>query len=391
MQKILSKRPFIILIVGALIQILTGIPAAWGVFRRAAAEEYGFSDMQGTLVFSLIIAFFGIGCVIGGYVQDKRGPRIAGLCGAILLSGGFCIGAFLPTNGYVFCAAFSVPVGLGCAFLYPAVMSCAQKWFSCKKGLATGIIGGAVGASGAFLTLTGRFFINIWGIRGAFLALGILFFIICIPSALVLENPEEQPKKRCDSRKSHSVKNMIKTKPYKLLFAIAAFATPAVLLFSPVIVELAQSRGLSEDSAYLCIIIGSLFSAGGRLLLPILSDKTSRRFAFMVAFVLLCGFSAWFIFAKGIFVIIVYSLLTFCYSGEAAVLPAASSDYFGREKSGVNYGFVALGMTAGSLVFPLLGQLLEAEAYSHIIAVVASAIGLFCAYKLPALDTSTRL
>lgn len=382
MQSFLRKYPFVILIVGAVIQILTGIPAAWGVFRKAAAEEYSFSAVQSTLVFSLIIAFFGIGCVLGGYLQDKKGPRTAALWGAVMLGAGFCAAGFLPKNGYIFCAAFSVPVGLGCAFLYPAVMSCAQKWYSCKKGLATGIIGGAVGASGAFLTFAGRYFINLWGVRGAFIALGILFLIVCVPSALILENPSE-PQKSCGKNKSRSIKSMIKTKPYRLLFAIAAFATPAVLLFSPVIVELAQQRGLSENAAYMCIIIGSLFSAAGRLLLPYLSDKTSRRFSFMLAFILLCGFSAWFMAAKGVWVIIVYSLLTFCYSGEAAVLPAASTDYFGKEKSGVNYGFVALGMTAGSLVFPLLGQMLQNETYSHFIAIAASALGLWCAYLLP--------
>lgn len=383
MQSVLRKYPFIILIVGAVIQILTGIPAAWGVFRKAAAQEYSFSNLQSTLVFSLIIAFFGIGCVLGGYLQDKKGPRLAALCGAVMLGLGFCSAGFLPKNGYIFCAAFSVPVGLGCAFLYPAVMSCAQKWYSCKKGLATGIIGGAVGASGAFLTFTGRYFINLWGVRGAFLALGILFLIVCIPSALILENPQEKPQKSCGKNKSRSIKSVIKSKPYRLLFAIAAFATPAVLLFSPVIVELAQQRGLNENAAYMCIIIGSFFSAAGRLLLPYLSDKTSRRFSFMLAFILLCGFSAWFMAAKGFWVIIVYSLLTFCYSGEAAVLPAASTDYFGKEKSGVNYGFVALGMTAGSLVFPLLGQIFQNETYSHIIAIAASALGLWCAYLLP--------
>ena len=52
-----------------------------------------------------------------------------------------------------FFLAFSIPAGLGTAFLYPSIQSCAQKWYAGRKGLATGVIGGAVGLSGAFLTI----------------------------------------------------------------------------------------------------------------------------------------------------------------------------------------------------------------------------------------------
>ena len=70
-----------ILAVGAAIQILTGIPAAWGVFQRPVMEQYGLEESQAGLAFSLLIGAFGIGCVIGGYLQDRKGPRVAGLWG----------------------------------------------------------------------------------------------------------------------------------------------------------------------------------------------------------------------------------------------------------------------------------------------------------------------
>ena len=43
-----------------------------------------------------------------------------------------------------------------------------RKWYADRKGLATGVIGGAVGASGAVLTFLGRFLIGTWSIRTAF-------------------------------------------------------------------------------------------------------------------------------------------------------------------------------------------------------------------------------
>ena len=183
MQKGAAGRAWAILAAGAAIQIFTGVPAAWGVFNQPVTQEYGLSEGAAGWVFSLLIAAFGVGCVIGGFLQDRHGPRCAALWGTGLLCGGMFGAAALPSEaGGWFWAVFSLPVGLGTAFLYPAIQSCAQKWFQDRKGLATGVIGGAVGLSGAFLTVfvrgTAAGIGPVQGIRGAFWALGGL----CLPA-----------------------------------------------------------------------------------------------------------------------------------------------------------------------------------------------------------------
>lgn len=139
MQKGATGRAWAILAAGAAIQIFTGVPAAWGVFNQPVTQEYGLSEGAAGWVFSLLIAAFGVGCVIGGFLQDRHGPRCAALWGTGLLCGGMFGAAALPSEaGGWFWAVFSLPVGLGTAFLYPAIQSCAQKWFQDRKGLATG-------------------------------------------------------------------------------------------------------------------------------------------------------------------------------------------------------------------------------------------------------------
>ena len=172
MRKMQKTRPWAILAAGAAIQILTGLPAAWGVFQQPVMEEYGLSEQGAGLAFGILIAAFGVGCVIGGFLQDRNGPRRAALWGTALLCGGFFAAALLPgAAGGWFWVLFSVPAGLGTAFLYPSIQSCAQKWYKGRKGLATGVIGGAVGLSGAFLTVFVRTALRgfgpVQGIRGA--------------------------------------------------------------------------------------------------------------------------------------------------------------------------------------------------------------------------------
>lgn len=61
-----------ILAAGAAVQLLTGIPAAWGVFQKPVMAQYGFSRGQAMLSFAILVAGYGIGCAIGGFVQDQH-------------------------------------------------------------------------------------------------------------------------------------------------------------------------------------------------------------------------------------------------------------------------------------------------------------------------------
>ena len=87
-QQFAAKHPWTILAAGAAIQVLTGLPAAWGVFQQPVMEEYGLSEQGAGYAFGILIAAFGVGCVLGGFLQDRHGPRCAGLWGTALLCGG---------------------------------------------------------------------------------------------------------------------------------------------------------------------------------------------------------------------------------------------------------------------------------------------------------------
>ena len=366
---------------GAAIQIFTGIPAAWGVFQPPVMEEYGFEEGQASLVLSWLVASFGMGCVIGGFLQDKTSPRFAGLWGTALLTLGLGAAWLLPGGSpFWFYLAFGAPVGLGTAFIYPAVMSCAQKWFSGRKGLATGVIGAAVGASGAFLSFFVRTVCRGAGIRRAFFWLGVLSLAVCGSASLLLRDPPGASSEAAASpgERDLTPAAMLRTRNYWLCTAGVCLAAPSVLLFSPILLRLGQERGLEESAAVWAVVLGSLGSAGGRLLMPLLSDKIGRKAADLILLGALAGLGVGFAFAQSWLWLGCYALLTFCYSGQAALLPAFGTDLFGFAHAGVNYGFLALGMSAGSILFPLAAAWLGLEAGRHWLAVGAAAAG-FCA------------
>ena len=387
MQQFTAKHPWSILAAGAAIQILTGLPAAWGVFQQPVMDEYSLSEQAAGYAFGILIAAFGIGCVIGGFLQDKHGPKIAGLWGTALLCGGFFAAALLPGSaGGVFFLTFSIPAGLGTAFLYPSIQSCAQKWYKGRKGLATGVIGGAVGLSGAFLTVFVRLALKgfgpVQGIRGAFWSLGLLTLPVCLVGSFLLNDPppekpkpDEQGRQKTAPPLDFSPWQMLRTRQYWLCAGAVCFSTPAVLLFSPIILKLGMERGLDESAALWSVVLGSVGSAAGRLLMPMLSDKIGRRPTDMLLFAASLILSVVFLFAQGWAVVAVYAGLTFCYSALAAVLPALSTDLFGFPHAGVNYGFLALGQSVGSLAFPFAANLLNLEQGRHWLAIAGAVAG----------------
>ncbi|MDY5501234.1 MAG: hypothetical protein SPF77_01480 [Gemmiger sp.] len=234
----------------------------------------------------------------------------------------------------------------------------------------------AMGLSGAFFTLFVKGVGGAWGIRVCFAALGAVMLVVCGAGALILQDPpaQAQPGK---AQPGLDWPQMVRTPQYKLCVAAVALSAPAVLLFSPEIFKIAAERGLPEAAAPYSIVLGSAASAAGRLLLPACSDKLGRKPVLYAVYLGLAAGSVWFAFAANWWVLAAYALLTFFYSGGAAVQPAFNTDLFGLPHAGVNYGFIALGMSGGSLVSYIGSQALPLAA-RHWLAGGCAMAGLVC-------------
>ena len=204
-QQFAAKHPWTILAAGAAIQVLTGLPAAWGVFQKPVMEEYGLSEQGAGYAFALLIAAFGVGCVLGGFCRIKRARAARAVGHSPALRRLFCSGLSAGQGRVGVLSGLQHPGGAGHGLLYPSIQSCAQKWYAGRKGLATGVIGGAVGLSGAFLTLFVRAALRgfgpVQGIRGAFWALGALTLPVCLAGSAVLSDPPQ--KKAAAKRQKH--------------------------------------------------------------------------------------------------------------------------------------------------------------------------------------------
>ena len=368
-----------ILAAGAAVQLLTGIPAAWGVFQKAGHGAVRLFPRAGHAQL----------CHSGGRVWHRlrhrrfcAGPARPALCGPVgyRAAGRRQHGGGVGAAGQcgVVLLVYSIPAGGRQRFLAPAVLACAQKWYASRKGLATGVSGAAMGLSGAFLTVFVGFVENRWGMRVCFAALGVVVLTVCGASAAVLQNPP-QPAGQPNAKAANDLPphQMVRTTQYRLCVAGGGAGSPPMLLFSPEILTIAADRGLPEQWAPLCVAVGSAASAAGRLLCPAASDHWGRKPVLYGVYAALAAGSIGFAFAQGWWVLAAYCVLTCFYSGGAAVQPALNTDLFGLAHAGVNYGLIALGMSAGSLLSYAGSQLLDLPA-RHMLAVASAVAGGIC-------------
>ena len=212
--------------------------------------------------------------------------------------------------------------------------------------------------------------------RVCFAALGVVVLAVCGASAAVLQNPP-QPAGQPNAKAANDLPphQMVRTAQYRLCVAGVALAAPPMLLFSPEILTIAADRGLPEQWAPLCVAVGSAASAAGRLLCPAASDHWGRKPVLYGVYAALAAGSIGFAFAQGWWVLAAYCVLTCFYSGGAAVQPALNTDLFGLAHAGVNYGFLALGQSVGSLAFPFAANFFGLEVGRHWMAVAAAGAG----------------
>lgn len=78
-----------------LMQVCLGIIYAWSVFRGPLEQHYGWSKSVSVAPYRWSILFFTLAMIVAGFWQDRKGPKLVGSVGGILLGAGCLLAAFI--------------------------------------------------------------------------------------------------------------------------------------------------------------------------------------------------------------------------------------------------------------------------------------------------------
>jgi MFS transporter, OFA family, oxalate/formate antiporter len=344
------------------INLILGILYSWSILKKALVAEWGWSNTEASLPYTVCILVLAFVTIFGGRLQDKYGPKIIALIGGLLFGAGL-IGSAFAKNPTMMVLTFGVISGLGMGFGYAAATPCAIKWFEPrKKGLITGIVVSGIGISAIYIAPLTNYLLKIHDIEYAFLFLGILSIVAMTVFSLILRNPHEGFVPQAKKNKpvvahghDYTWREMIGKRSFVFLWLTYLMSAAAGLMLIGHIASIAMVQG-NWQAGFVLVVVLAIFNATGRITGGFLSDKLGRTNAMMIVFLLQAFNMFAFSFYTSIPLLIVgTSIAGLAYGALFSLFPAITADFFGIKNLGVNYGLIFTGWGIAGVIGPILG------------------------------------
>jgi MFS family permease len=338
-----------------------GCAYSFGSFLAPLQQEFSATRGAISLVFSLAgFLYFALGALTGP-LADRFGVRPLCLLGTALLAAGMMGAASARTLREVF-VAYGLGVGLGVGCAYVPAVGVVQRWFSRRRGLASGIAVSGIGVGTLVMPPIAAALIGALGWRSAYVVLAGIAVVLGTGAALVLRDDprrmgltpdgDEPVDDRAPVSAGVTVAEAVWSKPFVLLY-LSSFLT-ALGAFVPFVhlVPFAVDQGASTQRAVWLLATIGIGSTLGRLALGGLADRLGRVSS-LVGMIAGMGLTlgSWSIATSFPALIAFAAAFGVAYGGWVALLPAFAADLFGRKHIsgiiGALYTSAALGALGG--------------------------------------------
>ena len=385
--------------------LLLGFGAAYSfaAFFTSLRDEFDASRGDVSLVFAITgFLYFTLGAV-SGTVADRIGPRRVTLAGVGLMTVGLLLASQAQSLWQVY-LTYSIGVGVGVGLIYVPTVGAVQRWFSLRRGMASGIAVSGIGVGTLIMPPLAAALIDLTSWRWAYFALAVAALAAGSVAALFLEHSPARRGLQPDgvivsataiaaAPTGLDTRAAIRTRTFAFLYA-SGFST-AIGLFIPFahLVPYGKDHGLSGFAgAWLVGLIG-LGSSVGRLALGGMADRLGRRRSLMGSYAGMGIALLWWLAATDFWSLAIFAVaFGLAYGGFVALLPALTSDYFGARNAGGIIGILYSSAGFGTLIGPVLaGAIYDARgSYTLpiLFGVVLNLVAVACIAAIP--EPATR-
>jgi OFA family oxalate/formate antiporter-like MFS transporter len=354
-----------IAVAGIFLQMALGAVYAWSVFRKPLAAAFGWTNPQVTLTFTICIMLVGFAAFVAGLWNNRSGPRVVAMTGGALYGLGTILASFCHGNLWWLYLTYGVIAGIGVGFGYIIPVAVLLKWFPDKRGLMTGVAVGGFGVGALVTAPVATHLIQTVGVMSTFAYLGVAYLVICVTAGYFMQNPPDgwtpegwtpTPAQRNLSGREFTFGQALKSWQWWALWLLLFLNTSAGISVisqeAPIFEEIA---GASAIIAAGMVGIASIGNALGRIFWSSMSDYLSRRYTFLVMF-LLQAVLFWILpdMTGTLSITVVTFIILMCYGGGFGTMPAFAADYFGPRYVGPIYGLMLTAWGFASAFGPLL-------------------------------------
>ena len=349
---------------GAFAILFTGFPHVWSIYQPYVLSETGWSESMVSICFCLPTLFFVFGNIFGGRIYDKGYGRLTLGVGGGIFAGGIILSALtLGIHPMITYMTLGVMQGIGQGMIYAVILATAQKWFPHKTGFASGVVITANGLCGFILSPISKVLLETGGARSALISVGLMVFLSAVCAVCFVRQPEEQQSETKEPSvflegKQYTSSQMVRTKKFYYLVIIMMCGLMPYYLVSPISQTIQIDRGILQAVAVGSVMAGSILNAGIRLILPTLADKAGRipciqgvLFVAMLAMIFLLSGNNRLITAA---IVLAYG----CFGGIMGSFPSLSSEIFGLQYAGQNYGIVMSGIVIVTIISPIISNMI---------------------------------
>lgn len=351
-------------------QVCLGIIYAWSVFRGPLEQAYGWSKTESIAPYRWSILFFTLAMVAAGFWQDRKGPRLVGSVGGILLGLGTGLAAVVGSTPMGLNLSYGLVAGLGVGFAYVTPIATCVKWFPDKRGFVVGLAVMGFGLGSLIFAPLLEVLIGKDPARFAetlprtFAILAALFVVVVTGCAQFYKvppagwKPEGWTPPETAGAASDAVgpAGMLRSPQFYVLWVIyylgSAIGLTAIGESAPLVKALAGASAVMSGAVALGVM--SVFNGAGRLAWGAASDKFGKK-QILIAMFCISGVACALVlpgtreFAR---VLGGLCVVGFCYGGYLALMPSLTAEYYGAKFVGANYGILFTAWGAAGFTVP---------------------------------------
>ena len=377
------KNRYLMLFTAVVITLFLGVLYAWSVFVIPLEKAFGWVRPETSRTFTLLMSFFCLGMLSSGKVMAKIGVSKTVLLGGALGGVGFFAASYTSSLLWLY-LTYGVIAGFGIGHANVVLTGVILRWFSDKRGFASGILTAALALGTFFLGAKGApIFLEKFGWEGTFRFLGIAYWVAVCPLSLLIrfpkagEGPAQASAASTTELWGYTAKEMLRVPTsWFLIFWLLFIHTGGLMLIGH-ISPYVQSVGFSPENAAFVVGVLALSNAAGRFTFGFLFDNLGRKPTMILNSITISAGLLILAFLPGVWgypaLMVGVVLSGMAYGGSIPQLAAMVSGFFGPKFFTTNYAVAAL----ASMVAAFSGPLLAAEImhrYSYKEAIVTAAL-----------------
>ncbi|PVY61627.1 MFS transporter [Pusillimonas noertemannii] len=343
-------------VLGLIVGNVTILQFSTSVLMKPIMAEFGWSRTIPSAAVGLGTLCAALATPFVGRMIDRRGVRSVTLASIVLFSLATAAMALTPAAAFVFLGMFAA-VGMFSAGQAPLpyAQSIAAA-FDQRRGLALGVAMTGVGLGAALMPMLAQAFLESFGWRGAFIALGATVFLVSFPAvALFLRDVGERARAGGAGLPGLEAREVVRSGNFWIL-ALVFTCIPVVangVIFH--IVALLTDRGITAESAVIVFTVIGPSLIVGRLLCGYFLDRFHAPYVAVVfialpalgVLVLLSGYDPKIIAMGAV-------LVGLGLGAEVDLIGYLQSRYFGLRAFGQVYGYLFAIFTIGAAIGPFV-------------------------------------